>query len=129
MTTSLTIKYRRLDSDGDYTFGKGSGDFLTGVHAVAQAIQTKLKLYEGEWWEDINDGLPMFQKILGQRTPKPEVTNIIKKRILEAPNIAELRSVEFLYTQTTRSYSFTCTAITIFGEAIILNIPVPTGVQ
>ena len=130
MTTSLTIKYRRLDSDGDYTFGKGSGDFLTGVHAVAQAIQTKLKLYEGEWWEDTQDGLPMFQKILGQRTPKSEVTNIIRKRILELQDyISELKNVSFEYDQTTRAYSFACTVITIYGEAVILNIPIPSGVQ
>lgn len=130
MTTSITIKYRRLDENGDYCFGKGLGDFISEAEAVSQAIQTKLKLYEGEWWEDIKDGLPMFQKILGQRTPKSEVTNIIKNRILELKDyILELKDVSFDYNQITRAYSFACTIITIYGQAIILNIPIPTGVQ
>ncbi len=127
MTT--TMKYRRLDENGDYTFGKGLGDFIDGSNAVAQAIQTKLKLYEDEWWEDLDDGLPMFQKILGHRTPKAEVANIIKKRILEVPNILEINTVDFSYNGQSRSYSFSCNVITIFGQAIILNIPIPTGVQ
>ena len=58
--------YRKEDKDGDYVFGEGDSEFLTQSEAVAQAIITSLKLLKGEWWENVNNGLPLWQSILGQ---------------------------------------------------------------
>ncbi len=60
------MKYRRLDENGDYSFGNNSLDYIEDNDAIIQAIKTKLYLFYGEWWEDISLGLPMFQSILGQ---------------------------------------------------------------
>ena len=60
------MKYRKLDENGDYSFGNNSFDYIDADNAIAQAIKTKLQLFYGEWWEDISLGLPMFQSILGQ---------------------------------------------------------------
>ena len=56
--------HRRLDEDWDYVFGHGKADYLTGREAVGQAVKTRLLLLYGEWWEDLQDGLPLFEKIL-----------------------------------------------------------------
>ena len=50
-------KYRRLDANGDMTFGRGAESFAQGVEAVRQAIETRLRLLRGEWWERPADGL------------------------------------------------------------------------
>ena len=57
------MKNRRLTDNWDYTFGHGINDYLTGVEAVAQAIKSRLLLLYHEWWEDLEDGLPLFEKI------------------------------------------------------------------
>ncbi len=36
--------YRRIDANGDYTFGQGKFNFVSGTEAVAQAIKTNLLL-------------------------------------------------------------------------------------
>ena len=59
------MKYRKLDNNGDYSFGSGFSDFVYDKNAIAQAIKTKILLFYGEWWEQIDDGIPMFQSILG----------------------------------------------------------------
>ena len=59
------MKYRKLDNNGDYSFGSGFSDFVSDKNAIAQAIKTKILLFYGEWWEQIDDGIPMFQSILG----------------------------------------------------------------
>jgi hypothetical protein len=61
---SASIQYLLLDSDYDPVFDASAS--LTGTYAVAQAIDTRLKLFLGEWWENRNLGLPVFQVILGQ---------------------------------------------------------------
>ena len=66
------MRCRRLDSNHDFCFGRGFGDYLEDVvaspDAIAQSIQTRLLLFLGEWWKDEKDGLPLGQKILGSRT-------------------------------------------------------------
>lgn len=87
------MKYRRLDSNGDMTFGQGKYNYLVDKEAVGQAILTKLKLLENEYWEDIEDGTPLFQKILTQKATAEGINAIdiiIKTRILEVPRVVAI---------------------------------------
>ena len=59
-----SLSYLMLDSGYDPVFADGTS--LTGTQAVAQAIMTRLKLFFGEWWENLALGLPVFQSMLGQ---------------------------------------------------------------
>lgn len=114
------MKYRALDSNGDYRFGKSIQDFLTDVEAVAQAIKTNLLLLQGEWWEDTSAGLPLFQNILGQ-SGTPDHLNaadlLIKERILSTKGVAEIQSFQSSYVN--RRYVISgCTVLTNMGQAV-----------
>ena len=62
-------KYRRLDANGDMTFGRGAESFAQGVEAVRQAIETRLRRRRGEWWEPPADGLPLYQQMKALEVP------------------------------------------------------------
>jgi hypothetical protein len=119
----MALKYRRLDGNGDYTFGGNSNDFITdSVEAVAQAIYTRLRLLEGEWWEDTSDGLPLFQQILGHFGPngnKNAADLVIKERILGTTGVQSITTFESDYNLSTRAYSFTCTIATDYGTTTV----------
>ena len=76
--------YRKLDENWDYIFGRGRNAYLEGADAGAQAIKSRLLLLYSEWWEDLEDGLPLWEKILGS-SGRPEnlkaVGFIFKDRI------------------------------------------------
>src|SRR3990172_6166732 len=60
------MRYRKLSKTGDFTFGRGNGNFLVDTpEAVAQAVKTRLQLSQGEWFLDIESGTPYASKILG----------------------------------------------------------------
>lgn len=82
------MRYRRLDENGDYSFGNNSLDYIKDNDAIVQAIKTKLYLFYGEWWEDISLGLPMFQSILGQ------VSNENLRRTVILLSAEQIQSVE-----------------------------------
>ena len=50
----VSIQYLRLDPVNDAIFAAQSS--LTDLDAVAQAILTRLKLFQGEWWETFSSG-------------------------------------------------------------------------
>lgn len=110
------MMYRRLDTNGDYSFGRGKQDFIAGAAAVAQAIKTRLLLLLEEWWEDQTDGTPLFQEVLGV-SGTPENINaidlVIQDRIITTENVLEIVSYESDYEN--RNYSMQCTVNTTFG--------------
>ena len=113
-------KYRRLDADGDMLFGRGAESFAQGVEAVRQAIETRLKLLRGEWWERPADGLPLYQQMLGRPCTQAQKELM---DLLVTERIADTRSVTRVYDAQSafdgRAYRFTCNVQTEFGTTTV----------
>lgn len=115
------MKYRRLSSSGDYTFGHGDSDFVSGVEACTQAVKTRLELYLGTFWRDLTDGLPMYQSIL-QAYGSPEsleiIDSILRKRIVETQGVTRIISYSSQFDSNTRKFTFSCVIDTIYSQTI-----------
>lgn len=110
------MRYRMLDTNGDYSFGKSQQNFTYGIYAVRQAIQTRLKLLKEEWWENLEEGLPLFQEILGTPTStdnKDIVDSIISERILGTEKVHSIKEFESRFEG--REYFFYCKVVTEYG--------------
>lgn len=113
-----TIAMRNLGPNRDPLYGGGFNNFLYDLDAVAQLIQTRLLLFEGEWWQDLTDGLPLFQSILGVAGAgknSAAVSQLIQKRILGTPFVESLSDVQTSYQPTQRTFVFQCFVQTTFG--------------
>jgi len=121
-----TITYRALSPTGDMTFGLGNGQgFLVDVSAIAQSIKTRLLLFQGEWWLDQNDGLPLWQNILGQVANVNYITLLIQDRIISTPYVSSISNLSTSFNAQTRQYSFTAQVNTTLGVSIVItNVPV-----
>jgi hypothetical protein len=63
------MRYRQLTPSGDSTIFSGNTQFLVNDAAgVAQAIGTRLKLWQGQWFLDQTAGLPIYQQVIGTGT-------------------------------------------------------------
>ena len=128
------MKYRKMDVNGDYVFGLNEQGFLKDNEAVAQAVVTKIKLLKGEWWEDVSEGTPFFQSILGINATlesKIAIDLIIRDRILQVENVETIVTfkseidkieVEVEIDNVSRSYMLYCELETNFGELIKVEI-------
>lgn len=102
--------------------GRGQQNLTYGIFAVSQAIKTRLKLLYGEWWEDTEDGLPLFEQILGKLSTTKDLTIVdskIKERIIGTQDVISIE--EFSSTCKDRRYSFECTVNTKYGNIPISN--------
>lgn len=116
----MTIRYRALDANGDFVFGQGPGEFLVdSALAVAQAIQTRLKLWAGEWFLDITEGTDFPGKILGMGTQQL-YDQEIQQRILGTIGVRDIASYSSNLDQS-RHLTINATVDTIFGVAIPIN--------
>lgn len=113
------MRYRRLDADGDYTFGTGQDFLVNSPDAVGQAVLTRLRLWFGEWFVDQRDGTPYNEEILGKRYPRKNPDAAIKRRILGTPNVTEIVAYSSQFDGETRKYSIAATINTAFGAVKI----------
>jgi hypothetical protein len=81
------MRYRQLDAQGDYTVALPF--LVNSPQCVAQAIATRLKLWQGEWYLDRTAGTPWRQSILG-RSANPDA--FIKQVILGTQGVIALVS-------------------------------------
>lgn len=122
-----SITVRSLGPNYDPLWGQGVGNFLSDIDAVGQIIGTRLRLFEGEWWEDTTDGLPLWQKILGQYNGKntEAIALLIQDRILGTPFVVRILQQTATYNPNTRAFTYTAQVQTAFGVLNVTNIPTP----
>ncbi len=109
------MRYRREDSNGDYTFGSGDEAWLiNSPETVAQAVQTRFNLWYGEWFLDTTAGTPWMQSVLGRQ--KPETYDLaIRQRILETQGVRAILSFNTTVNTTTRRVHFYAEIDTLYG--------------
>lgn len=118
------MKYRALDKNGDYSFGKNMQDFIAETEAVSQAIRTNLLLLKGEWWEDLNEGIPLFQSIFGSGTPDrvKAADLLVRERITKTKGVSEILDFQSVYESNNRSYMVSCTVKTTTGSTATVEV-------
>jgi hypothetical protein len=113
------MRYRRLDANGDMTFGQGSANFLIdSPEAVAQSVLTRLRLWTGEWFLDVTEGTPYKEAILGKGTEKTAGL-AMRRRVLETPGVLTLDSFSYTLDRDQRRAEFSAEITTLYGATTI----------
>lgn len=109
------MRYRKLSPTGDYVFGNGQKDFWRDQpEAVGQACQTRLRLWIGEWYLNIDSGTPYLQGILGKHSQ--EVANVaVQQRVIGTQGLVRWTNFESEIEPNSRDYSVTFGIDTIYG--------------
>jgi hypothetical protein len=109
------MRYRALDANGDMTFGQGSENFLVNSPAaVAQLVMTRMKLFRGEWFLDVTEGMPWSQEVLGKQ-PQATYDLAIRDHILDTQGVLEIVSYSSTRNPDTRALTVTVVLDTIYG--------------
>jgi hypothetical protein len=120
-----SITVRPLDPNtGEPLWGVGNTNFITDVYAVAQLIQTRLLLFLGEFWADLDDGTPYWQSILGQPANQQKIVLLLTQRILATPFVSSVLNSASSFDPSARSFNFNITVQTQFGVVSVNNTPV-----
>lgn len=110
------MRYRKHDKNGDYTFGSGLNDFyIDNAEGVAQAIDTRLKLWVGEWFVDVSDGTGWSQAILGKHSKNLyELT--LRQRVLETYGVVSIQEFQSELDVNARKLEVGMLIDTIYGQ-------------
>lgn len=120
-----TIAVRALNPvTWDPLNGNGQLNFIYDLEAVAQILAQRMKLFEGEWWENLTDGLPLFQSILGSSGGLRNlqvIIGIISARINGTVGVTGINSLSVSYSN--RKFVYSAVVETQFGIVYLNNSP------
>ncbi len=112
-----SMRYRALDEDGDMTIGNKNA-YIEGASAVRQAISTRLRQLIYEWWEQVEDGVPYWQKVITTRNTK-EAERIIKQRIQNTKHVLSILDFNADWNNETRSLTIRAAIQSDYGTLTI----------
>jgi hypothetical protein len=106
-----------LDGDGDIVVGPDLV-FSKGIEAVAQSARIRLLSFKGEWFADLEDGVPYYQNILGQKFNQTHVRDAFRDALLGTADVAEIVSLVTEFNRGTRLLSVSWELLTVFGDTV-----------
>lgn len=97
-----------LDENNDITFLNNDFNLFEedDNNLIAQRIEIKLRSYKGEWFRDINYGIPWIS-ILSRNGNKNIADNNIKKTILQDEDIKSISKYSSVVRSATLKVTFT----------------------
>lgn len=105
---------RGLDSEGDWLFGKGKNDYRTGINAISQNIETRLKSWKNDCFFALNEGVD-YKNLLGMG--KQAFLDIdVKRVLLLSEGVLKIDEFESTLDRDERDYTLISVVTTIYGE-------------
>ncbi|MEI2267162.1 hypothetical protein [Erwinia sp. CGal63] len=115
------MRYRREDSSGDYTFGKGDDAFLVNSpECVAQAIKTRLQLWYGQWFLDTTQGTPWLQSLTGKQNSQA-MELVLRQHILATEGVTSILAFKSTFSPSSRRAVITVTVETRYGTTTVTS--------
>jgi len=108
---------------GDIVWGGGAISVVTDpLAALAQLLVSRLSMVLGEWFLDPDDGLDLYNSILGKSRGEGVIRQALRTRILGTPGVKALQSLSLELDGQTRAL-----AIRIVVQATPTAASVVTG--
>jgi hypothetical protein len=101
---------------GDILLQNGDLYLTTEYAAIAQDVRIRLRFFQGEWFLDLDAGVPFFQSLLVKSPNLAAIREIIGEKILEADGVKSITKLTLDFDKATRELSVRATVNTDLGE-------------
>lgn len=117
------MKFRVLDSDGDWSFGAGRNNYASANIAIGLNIKTRLKMWVDDCFFDMTAGIDWYAR-LGSKNQRALLENDIKRIILQSEGVTGILSFEtFLNGRNfTADYSVATIYTPSFEDSLTVGI-------
>ena len=108
---------RPMDENGDILPVSSSSRMCSGANAVGHLAFLRLKLYQGDWWEDEEEGCGILELPRRNRISSGNLSLLsssLSAYLAETPGVHDVQDADISLNGHLASYS--CTLITGEGE-------------
>lgn len=113
----MFIKFRNLDENGDWEFGKGNQSYADDLQSAMLNIKTRLKSFKWDCYFDLNAGIDWFEILATRGQYMKDLIEInVRLCILQSLYVTEITKIDLNYNEVERNLNLSYNIKTIFGE-------------
>lgn len=120
-----------LDDDNALVIENGDFVLVSGVDAIVQQCRIALQMFQGEWFLNLDAGIPYWERILGQKpnTAIAAAQIFFSRELLAVPGVNKILLLNITYTGVTRLLNISWQVSTVFGDTPVdvIDLRVTTG--
>ena len=118
------MRVRTIDSDNDWTFGKGRANYITGSRAIAQNVKTRLQSFANDWFLNIDAGVD-WVSLLGNLSTRPRILRAVERTVLQTGGVLSIQRLQVLGKDANRGIRVEVLYTDVFG----VENTIQTGVE
>ena len=116
---------RALTPDGD--IATSGQHFVRDRYAVGQIVTTRLRLFHGEYFLNIDEGTEWFAQVLNKQGSLVQTDALVQERIVRTDRVIGLQSFESDSNINARTYTLTADVLTEYGSIEISTGGITSG--
>lgn len=101
----------------DLLLTDGRLTLVEGVEAIAQRLDGRLSLWQGEWFGDLTAGVP-YRRFLGEKGAERLAESAMRQAIATCPGVSAVETFAFTVDKRTRAATLAFRVRTTTGEII-----------
>lgn len=117
------MRVRRLDANGDWTFGRGRADYADRSESVAQRVVTRLRSFRGDWFLDLDHGIAWIER-MERGNERQQLEDDVKRQILGTDGVERILAFDIAFDGKTRRVTITASLRDIYGNEFDISTPV-----
>lgn len=90
------MRFRNLDINGDWTFGKGRNSYLQGNQALMMNVKTRLLEFLNDCFWDLEKGIDWWN-LMGGKDLKSVIVDV-QRTVLRSSQVKSIKSLDYHLT-------------------------------
>ena len=112
----MSLAVRALDPQDDWTFGRGTQDYLEENRAILQNIQTRCLSVLNDCFFATNEGIDWFN-LLGSKE-RTQLIRDLSKVIVETMGVSRINRIDIITNNNTRRIRVEFNVSTVYSESV-----------
>jgi len=117
--------FRQLDSTGDWTFGKGTANYVQNNDAVSLNIKTRLLAWVGDCFFDLQGGVDWTRLLDTGQQQNLQVA--LQSVILQSYGVVSVSEVSASFNADTRRLDVQYSVVTVFSTNFKSQVSILAG--
>lgn len=114
------MRVRALDSNGDFTFGRGKANYITSKKAIAQTVSTRIKSFANDNPLAMDSNID-WNDLLGRKGTEDTILRELERVVIQTDGVIRVTQLEVVKTER-RVQSILLSYDTIYDDNETLEI-------
>lgn len=118
MSAETLPRSPQLGADGDLVISAGRLVFLTGLDAIRQDLEARLRFIRGSWFLDLDRGVDYLATVYTKPVLLGAFRSELRAAALATPGVVEVRKLELTLDPVTRTLTVELDVRAEFGDLV-----------